>query len=827
MMDYGIFNRKGKAAAIPLKGVRISGDICGLHGELSVEQLYVNEENEDMEIIYTFPIPDRAAISEFSARVGDRIVKSEIREKEEAFNLYDQWLRKGDSAFLLEQFRPNIFQVSLGRVLPGEEVKIKIVYLETISYQDGEMRISIPTLVAPRYIPGSRMQGRKGMGWSDPTGRVPDADFITPPVDRESAYRVELDLNLKSLLPVNEFTSPSHMLDVSGAEDGTVRITLAKGSVPLDRDIVILGRCREESAAAVLSWENPDGGEGYLYLNLLPRLDTAYQRDALNYIFLIDISGSMHGPKLEQAKNALQLCLRNMEAGDSFNIVAFESSCHYLFPAGNVPFNQTSLDRASVWINRLVPRGGTEILEPVKYALESSGEEGTSILLFTDGQVGNEQEIIDLVRRRIMGSRLFTFGIDTAVNSYFINSLAKAGRGFPEFIHPGERIEDKVIRQFYRINSPAVSNATVRWSAMPDVEFYPRDLPPLFDREPVMLVGKYSGSLSGTVTLEGELNKGSFKVELDLTPRGAGGESAFLKKLWAKMKIEHLEKTLEGINPRRREALLKEIVNLSRKYGVGSSQTSFVALHERKEKAGGIPQTVVVPVAPAAEWEMFSSSRRALSSAPAPLSAPSPGGLLLFQDSREMLPSYTGMLSSNGEKTGWSRDSDLQQALRLIAMQQNAEGSFPGESGAENAEASIFENTAIAALALLLAAHDGGIYRRQIEKSLNYLMDEQRYKELKEFPLFAAALAIKLYLKKMRPGKEIRVLMSTMVEAMQGKAGSTGAIQFKQEIPEKKILEKLADLLGDRKGGLQELTPESSIKTLAAAIFGELLQIYK
>ena len=825
MMDYGIFNRKGKADAIPLKGVRISGDICGLHGELSVEQLYVNEENEDLEIIYTFPMPDRAAISEFSARVGDRIVRSEIREKEEAFNLYDQWLRKGDSAFLLEQFRPNIFQVSLGRVLPGEEVKIKIVYLETISYQDGEMRISIPTLVAPRYIPGSRVQGRKGTGWSDPTGRVPDADFITPPVDGEAAYRVELKLNLKPLIPVDEFISPSHMLHVTGRKDGSTQITLAKGAVPLDRDIVILGRCRDESAAAVLSWEDPDRGKGYLYLHLLPHLDAGYEQERLNYIFLIDISGSMQGAKLEQAKNALQLCLRNMEAGDSFNIVAFESGCHYLFPAGNVPFNQGSLDRASIWINNLVPRGGTEIMEPVKYALESSGKEGTAILLFTDGQVGNEQEIIDLVRSRIRGNRLFTFGIDTAVNSYFINSLAEAGRGLPEFIHPGERIEDKVIRQFYRINSPAVSNAAVRWSAMPDMEFYPRDLPPLFDREPVTLVGKYSGSLSGTATLEGDLKKGNFKVELDLNPPGAGGGSGFLKKLWAKMKIEYLEKTLEGINPRRSEAVVEEIVKLSREYGVGSSRTSFVAVHERMDGTTGIPQTVVVPVAPAAEWRMFSSSRRSFSSAPAALSAPSSRGLLLFQDSRDMLPSCTEMLSSNGEKAGWSRGSDLRQALRLIAMRQNAEGSFPAESGAENAGASIFENTAMAALALLLAAHDGGIYRRQIEKSVNYLMDERRHKGLKELQLFAAALAGRLYLEKMRPEEETRVFMNTRVEAMRDKAGSPGAILLREEIPEKEILEKLADLLGGRKGGLQELTPESGIKTLAAAIFGALLQM--
>ena len=812
-MNTGIFNLNGKPADIPLKGVRIHGNICGLHGELSVEQLYINDGKKSLEVVYIFPMPDKAVISQFSARVGDRTITGEIREKGEAFKIYDEALRKGDSAFLLEQFRPNIFQVSLGRILPGEEVRIKIAYLGTISYQDGEFRISIPTLVAPRYIPGSRIKEKKGMGWSNPTDRVPDADFITPPVDPGAAYRVELELNLQPLLPVDEYSSPSHRLNVTAREDGGARITLAEGEAPLDRDIVILGRCREESTTAGLSWKDPETGEGYFYLHLLPHLGARFVREALNFIFLIDISGSMHGAKLQQAKNALQLCLRNMEKGDRFNIAAFESGCYYFSPEGSLPFNQASLDRASSWINKLDSMGGTEIMEPVDFALKSSGEDGTVILLFTDGQVGNEKEIIDRVRRRIRNNRLFAFGIDTAVNSYFINQLAEAGRGLPEFIYPGERIEDKVIRQFYRINSPVSSDVTVKWSAMQDVELYPQEITAIFDREPLILVGKYSGELTGSLSLSGMLKEEDYRVEMDLTRLRTDSSFSFLKKIWAKMKIECLEKALNRINPRRSETLVEELVKISREYGVGSAHTAFVAVQERKNKVTGIPETVVVPVAPAADWEML-SFHLDVCSEPALFSSPSRSSL---QVSQKMTADYT-------DTARWSSGSNLQEAVRLIAMKQKADGSFPAEAEAIDKEASIFENTALAALAMFLAADDTKIYRRQIEKALNYLLDEQQRNQLDGYHYFIAALACRLYIEKMKHDKRTARLAGLKIQAMRDKAGTFSAALLKPEFSVEEVVEELYKLLGDRESTLAGIGAKSGVKKLAAAIFREMLQ---
>ncbi|NLA05853.1 MAG: hypothetical protein GX881_09110, partial [Firmicutes bacterium] len=486
-------------------------------------------------------------------------------------------------------------------------------------------------------------------------------------------------------------------------------------------------------------------------------------------------------------------------------------------------FNQRSLDGASAWIDNLGARGGTEILGPVNHALENSSERGTVILLFTDGQVGNEKEIIERVSSGIRGNRLFTFGIDTAVNSYFINKLAEAGNGLPEFIYPGERIEDKVIRQFYRINSPLVSDVAVRWSSAPAPEYYPQDIPAIFDREPVSLVGKSRSTPAGTVSLTGQLSSAPFAVELDLAALGTAGNPRFLQKIWAKTKIEHLETALRQINPRRRETLIKEIVNISRKYGIGSPYTSFVALHEREIKATGIPETVVVPVAPAAEWALLSRTQPPFYTAPTVFSDP-PRGILFTQlDASAGQPHHLSAALSDSSSAASSPDSSLQDAIRLIALQQQADGSFPAAEGTAKAELSRFASTALAALTLLLAAADRGIYRRQIEKSLQYLMETERQSDLGERLYFAAALAGKLYLEKFRPDKNTVQKISSGIKVMRRRAGDLGVTLMKERLSEKKLIGELLNLTGNG-SSLEEVAPESSVKTLAGAIFRELLQ---
>jgi len=313
--------------------------------------------------------------------------------------------------------------------------------------------------------------------------------------------------------------------------------------------------------------------------------------------------------------------------------------------------------------------------------------------------------------------------------------------------------------------------------------------------------------------LSGMLKEEDYRVEMDLTRLRTDSSFSFLKKIWAKMKIDYLEKSLDGINPRRSETLVEELVKISREYGVGSAHTAFVAVQERKNKVTGIPETVVVPVAPAADWEML-SFHLDVCSEPALFSSPSRSSL---QVSQKMTPDYT-------DTARWSSGSDLQEAVRLIAMKQKADGSFPAEAEAIDKEASIFENTALAALAMLLAAEDTKIYRRQIEKSVTFLLDERQHDQFEEYHYLIAALACRLYLEKMKHDKRAAQLAGSKIQAMQDKAGTFNASLLDPAYPETWKIEILYSLLGDKESTLSGVAAKSGVKKLAAAIFREMLQ---
>ncbi len=846
--NFGLLNPRGELADIPLKGVKIKGVICGLHGEITVEQYYENKGAKSMEIIYTFPLPDTAAVCGFSAQIGGRKIHGKIAEKEEAFKQYDEALNQGDGAYLLEQYRPNIFQVSLGQVPPGEKVNLSISYLDNIKYQDGELRLTIPTLVAPRYIPGHETGEKTGPGWADPTDQVPDGDFITPPLSRSAAYRAELDLIIEPLLPLSDIASPSHNIKTEhlpGPQNDRekVRLSFRDGDELLNRDIVITARCRDENTMAGAVWHKSDENNGYVCLSLYPELGEYEDTEARNYIFLIDISGSMSGKKLTQARNALQLCLRNLEEGDTFNLVAFESSAH-LYSRYSVLFNQENLESAGQWVDNLKSKGGTAILEPVKFALNNCTAQNTVILLFTDGQVGNEEEIINIVREKIGRNRLFTFGIDTAVNSFFINSLAEAGNGLPEFIFPGERIEDKVMRQFARITSPGVTDVTLTWEEIKEVESFPDPVKSVFNLEPLIIAARCTGRPAGRVILRGKVKKAEFKTGVDLSVLEEHRESAILQRVWAKMKIENMTAMLSSINPRRKNSLIKEIVKLSAECGVISPHTSFVAVEERENKETGIPETVIVPVTPAADWDMlqpvetlnympppvpgavsekpaFRGGRRKKMTMPFLKSSSPPPQKGGYGQSRELRKSaylhegdymaepcdtvlsclaHSGAAGSEeampvagaGPGTGTGTGAGMgagigtgagvlsgeelrREAVRLLAMQQMADGSFGAPAAADGGRSDkTVLSTALAVLALITGSDNLAIYHRQAEKAVNYILNyldsrdvagglpmnnisallEQDHPSERQNAILLAGVALHIYLEKGSPKKK-------------------------------------------------------------------------
>jgi Ca-activated chloride channel homolog len=607
-MNAGLHTKHG--AVIPLKGVEVEGEVLGAHARVTVRQRYQHDGRKPVEAIYTFPLPADATLTGFSMTCDGRRFEGTVKEREAAFRAYDDALVAGHGAALVEQERPNVFTASVGNLLPGEETLIEVVYVQRVQVDEGSLRWMIPTLVAPRYIPGSASGDRTAHGESAPTDRVPDADRITPPRAADVPYGLRLDLRFDLGREVR-VESPSHALTVT-YEGTRARVRFAQDEVALDRDVVLTARGTGNGLAQTtgLAAHRIAGADGYLALSLVPDLFSlgAEASRATTVVFLIDVSGSMEGDSIREARAALRLCLRHLRGADRFNIIAFSSS-HRAFEREPIAFDEKSLARADRWIEALHADGGTELLEPLTRATTMAA--GGVVVLLTDGQVGNEDEILRAVlqRRGETSTRVCSFGIGTNVSDALLRDLARETGGAVEFIHPGERIDEKVVAQFSRAVAPRITDVRVRFCGVEASEVSPAKVPDLVDGESWSILARYARGGGGTAELEGRYRGEPFMLSLPLDLPDECVRPV-VASLWAAERIRDLEDAkVEG---RRAETMKQRIVELAVAHSVASRFTSFVVVEHRTgdRRVNAMPDTAVVPVNLPAGWAMFDTARR-------------------------------------------------------------------------------------------------------------------------------------------------------------------------------------------------------------------------
>lgn len=609
MNHTGLCSKRGDA--VPLKGVEVDGEVLGAHARVRVRQRYCNESGRAVEAVYTFPLPADATLTAFAMTCAGRRLEGSVKEREAAFHAYDDAVVAGHGAALLEQERSNVFTATVGNLLPGEETLVEVEYVQRVTADEGSLRWMIPTLVAPRYIPGSAGGDRTAHGEHPPTDRVPDADRITPPRVAEVGYGLKLDL-LFDLGRAVKVESPSHAITAT-TEGARVRVRFAQPEVALDRDVVLTARAPGSlaSQAAGVVAHRALGSDGYLALTVVPDLagdgGTAAAK-GVTAIFVVDVSGSMAGDSIREARAALRLCLRHLRAGDRFNVIAFSNS-HSCFEREPVAFTQASMASADRWVDSLSAEGGTELLEPLVLATTMAGSGGV-VMLLTDGEVGNEDEILQAVlkRRGESRARVYSFGIGTNVSDALLRDLARETGAAVEFIHPGERIDEKVVAQFSRAVAPRVTDVTVRFVGVDVGEVAPSRTPDLVDGEPWSLLARYTRGGGGTAEISGRWQGESFalRVPVDLPEEVS---RPVVAKLWAAERIRDLEDArVEG---RRAESMRQRITALAVEHGVASRYTSFVVVEQRSgdRRVSGMPETVVVPVGLPAGWAMFDQER--------------------------------------------------------------------------------------------------------------------------------------------------------------------------------------------------------------------------
>ncbi|OJT25058.1 VWA domain-containing protein [Archangium sp. Cb G35] len=599
----GLYTQSG--AQVPLQGVDVSGELLGGHARVRVRQRYRNTESKPVEAVYVFPLPSDATLTSFSMECAGRRVQGVLKEREEAFRTYDDAVTAGHGAALLDQERPNVFTAQVGNLLPNEETLVEVEFLQAIQVEEGCVRWALPTLVAPRYIPGNSSGDRSAHGWANPTDRVPDADRITPPVG-DARYGLTLDL-LVSLGREVVVESPSHKLDLSRSE-GSTRVKLSQPHVSLDRDLVLSIRSPDTSMPLTTLVTHRKGEEpGTFALTVVPDLlGMASGPKRQEVVFVVDTSGSMDGESLPQAQGALRLCLRHLREGDRFNIIAFENSFR-LFSPEPVTFTQKTLEQADRWVAALRASGGTELLQPMQAAVQAVPD-GVVVLL-TDGQVGNESEILNAVMGARKTARIYSFGIGTNVSDVLLKDMAKQTGGAVEFIHPGERIDDKVVAQFSRALAPRVTGVEIHFEGVEASELAPAEPPQLVDGTPWSLFGRYTTPGSGKLVLKGKSGAETFSLSIPVSFPAQSDRPA-VEKLWAAERIRAWQDA--ALVGRRAQSLKDRIVQLALAHGIVTPYTSFVVVEERtgERRASGQPETRVVPVNAPAGWAMFGTAKQ-------------------------------------------------------------------------------------------------------------------------------------------------------------------------------------------------------------------------
>ncbi len=592
-----------ECGTIPLLGVDVTGEVLGAHARVRVRQRYRNDEARPIEAVYTFPLPSEATLTGFAMTCAGRRMEGVVQERDEAFRAYDDAVAAGHGAALLDQERRNVFTASVGNLLPGEETLIEVEYVQRVLADEGALRWSIPTVVAPRYVPGTPQGDRTAHGRVDPTDRVPDADRITPPV-ADVAYGLALDLRFH-LSEDATVSSPSHAIRVERVDAETLRVRFEQGEVALDRDVVLVAQgVGERPLATFLAhFAESEGEAGWCSLSIVPDLGAGGRLEVppQDVVFLVDVSGSMAGSSLPQAKDALRLCLRHLREGDRFDVVPFESTFETFFEQP-IPFTQKTLEQADARVQGLVARGGTELLPPLLEAVRRAPD-GVVVLL-TDGQVGNEDDILTSVLAARGKARIYSFGIGTAVSDVLLRDLARRTGGAVEFIHPGERIDEKVVAQFARAIAPRVSDVSLAWKGLEVAELAPAELPALVDGEPWAVFGRLASPGRGTVEVRGRLAGEPFFLELPVEAK-RGAAHAVLPRFWAAERIRDLEAAdLEG---RRAERMKERIVELATRWRIATRFTSFVVIETRHgdRRANAQPETRVVPVNHPAGWDLF------------------------------------------------------------------------------------------------------------------------------------------------------------------------------------------------------------------------------
>lgn len=569
--------------AVPLLDTEAHIAVSGMIARATVRQVFRNPHDQWQEGIYVFPLPENAAVDHLKMHIGSRIVEGEIRERSAARAAYQAARDSGRRSTLVEQERPNVFTASVANIGPHQDVVVEIQYQQTLRYDVrdgvGQVGLRFPMVVAPRYIPGTPVDSLPAAGWSPDTDQVPDASRITPPVLRPgeeaaSANPVRIKVDLDAGATVTNVESRYHAIHVQALTASRVLLELASGTTPADRDFELTWQLEPRDTPRASIFTEESGGMVYALLMLLPpTTEDPEQFVRREVVFVIDTSGSMEGSSIIQAKHALEMAVTRLRDGDRFNIIEFNSSARALF-AGAVGADRVTRHHAVEFVRGLRAHGGTEMEAALSMALDGREDPRRvrQIIFLTDGAVGNEEALFRLIHEGLGDSRLFTVGIGSAPNGYFMTKAAEAGRGSFTYIGKVEEVGEKMATLFAKLESSALRDIQLEWPPGAQVEVWPARIPDLYQGEALIFSAAFAGT-PAAVRVSGLRGNDGWQVDLPLDEARPGSGMGVL---WARAKIGSLLAELrDGADEKE---VRRQVIDVALAHHLVSKYTSLVAV---------------------------------------------------------------------------------------------------------------------------------------------------------------------------------------------------------------------------------------------------------
>jgi Ca-activated chloride channel homolog len=574
---------------LPLKATDVNVAITGVIADVTVKQRYKNEGKKPLEARYVFPASTHAAVYGMQMHIGERVIEAKIREKQQAKIEYENAKTQGKSASLLEQERPNVFQMNVANILPGEEIAVELHYTETIVPREGKYQFVYPTVVGPRYNGPLQSGSGKNEAW-----------IQTPyfqPKDQPNAI-FALDLKLAAPIALQEINSASHAINISKPDGYHAALHLPPSSTNGNRDF-ILNYSLAGDAIQTGTLLYKDAEENFFMTMIEPPKRIANTEIVpRDYVFIVDISGSMNGFPLDTAKALLRKLAANLNPADTFNVLLFAGSDSLLSPR-SLPATKENIEKAIAVIDQQEGGGSTELLPALRHALtlEKTDNRSRNFVVITDGYVTVEKEAFELIRNNLNKANVFAFGIGSSVNRLLMEGLARAGKG-EAFVVTNENDADNISEQFRQyIQSPVWTHLDLQIEGLDAYDILPVRLPDLFAERPVVITGKWRGKPSGEIKVSGRTTGGEITQAVTIDDDIVADNAYALRYLWARERIAEISdysQLLNGGNDRE----IKELTALGLKYNLLTDYTSFIAVDHvvrTNEKGETVDQPNALP----------------------------------------------------------------------------------------------------------------------------------------------------------------------------------------------------------------------------------------